>query len=124
MIVSQMSKQEQSTQLSAQLLLCPITDFAAETESRRDFAEGYLLDKAMMIRDLEHYLPASMDARDPCISPLRASDFSGLPPAYIHTAEFDPVRDEGRACRRVGACRCESELYMPPRNDASFLWNG
>ena len=97
MVVCQTVKQTQTPKLAAQLLLCPITDFAAETESRRTFAESRLLNKATMDRDLEHYLPAGVDATDPRISPLRASDFSGLPPAYIHTAEFDPLRDEGKA---------------------------
>jgi acetyl esterase/lipase len=96
-IVAQLARQAQEVELAAQLLLCPITDFGADTVSRRTFSEGHLLDKAMMERDLEHYLPAGMDATDPRISPLRASDFSGLPKAYIHTAEFDPLRDEGRA---------------------------
>jgi len=97
MAVCQTVRQTQAPKLAAQLLLCPITDFAAETESRRTLAEGRLLDKAAMDQDLEHYLPAGVDATDPRISPLRASDFSGLPPAYIHTAEFDPLRDEGKA---------------------------
>jgi len=92
--------------LAAQLLLCPITDFAADTESRSTFAKGHLLDKATMDRDLEHYVPAGLEPTDPRISPLRAADFSGLPPAYIHTAECDPLRDEGRAyadrLRRAG----------------------
>src|SRR5436190_18389385 len=74
-----------------------MTDVAAKTESRWMFAEGYLLDKAIMDQDLEHYLPAGLDPTDPRISPLRASDLSGLPSAFIHTAEFDPLRDEGRA---------------------------
>ena len=95
-IVCQLARRAQ-VHIAAQLLLCPITDFAAETESRSAFATGYLLDKAMMERDLEHYLPASTDATDPRISPLRASDLAELPPAYVHTAEFDPLRDEGRA---------------------------
>jgi acetyl esterase/lipase len=96
-IVCQLARSAQRLHLAAQLLLCPITDFAAEAESRSDFAEGYLLDRAMMDRDREHYLPAGTDLTDPRISPLRASELSGLPPAYIHTAEFDPLRDEGRA---------------------------
>jgi acetyl esterase/lipase len=96
-VICQMLRQTRAPKLVAQLLLCPITDFSAETESRRTFAEGRLLNKATMERDLEHYLPAGVDATDPRISPLRASDFSSLPPAYIHTAEFDPLRDEGKA---------------------------
>jgi acetyl esterase/lipase len=96
-VVCQLARQARGVRLAAQLLLCPITDFAADTESRCAFAEGYLLHKATLDGDVEHYVPAGLNPADPCVSPLRAADFSGLPPAYIHTAEFDPVRDEGRA---------------------------
>jgi acetyl esterase/lipase len=96
-IVCQMAKQSRGAKPAAQLLLCPITDFAAKTPSRQAFSEGHFLDKAMMDRDLEYYLAAGADLKDPRISPLHASDFVGLPPTYIHTAEFDPLRDEGRA---------------------------
>jgi acetyl esterase/lipase len=96
-IVCQLARRTRRLEFAAQLLLCPITDFAAQTESRAAFAKGYLLDEAMIERDLEYYLPTGVDVGDPRISPLRALDFSGLPSAYIHTAEFDPLRDEGRA---------------------------
>jgi acetyl esterase len=96
-IVCQLARRGQRVELAAQLLLCPITDFVAETDSRSAFARGYLLDNATMARDLEYYLPAGTDARDPRISPLRALDLSDVAPAYVHTAEFDPLRDEGKA---------------------------
>jgi acetyl esterase len=95
-VVCQLARRAQGVHFAAQLLLCPITDFSAETQSRSDFAEGYILDKAMIHRDREHYLPSGSDPTDPRISPLRASDLIGLPPTSIHTAEFDPLRDEGR----------------------------
>jgi acetyl esterase len=84
-----------------QLLICPITDFAAEMDSRREFANGYLIDKATIDRDLEYYLPPGADLADPRISPLRLPDLGGFPPAFIHTAEFDPFRDEGQAYARA-----------------------
>ncbi len=80
-----------------QFLLCPITDFTASQASRRAMATGYLLDQTAMERELALYLPAGIDAADPWVSPLRVGDLRGLPPACIHTAEFDPLRDEGRA---------------------------
>jgi len=80
-----------------QLLLCPITAVRAQTDSRRRFAAGYLLDAATLEHDVRHYLPPGADPSDPRISPLWASEFRGLPAACIHTAEFDPARDEGRA---------------------------
>jgi acetyl esterase/lipase len=89
--------------IALQLLLCPITDYGADardldpTDSRRAFAHGYLFDEATLEHDLSHYLPPGMSARDPRVSPLRAAEWHGLPPTVIHTAEYDPLRDEGRA---------------------------
>jgi len=80
--------------LALQALLCPIMDAVGDTESRRTFAQGYFLDQATLQDDLLHYCPPGLDYRDPRLSPVRAEDFSGLPAAHIHTAEFDPARDE------------------------------
>jgi acetyl esterase/lipase len=79
-----------------QLLLCPILDYSCITASKRDLSSGYLVDQATLDHDLMHYLPDGVDATDPRVSPLRAADMSGLPPTRIHTAEFDPLRDEGQ----------------------------
>ena len=83
--------------IALQLLICPIMDYGGSTESRREFATGFLVDQATLDHDLLHYLPPGSDARDPRVSPLRARDLEGLPPTSIHTAEFDPLRDEGKA---------------------------
>jgi acetyl esterase len=79
-----------------QVLLCPILDYVGSTESRREFSSGYLVDQATLDHDLLHYVPPGTDAKDPRISPSRAPDLTNLPPALVHTAEFDPLRDEGR----------------------------
>jgi acetyl esterase len=84
--------------IAFQLLICPILDVAAESASRAAFAEGYFLDRATLEQDLALY--AAPDLSDPRVSPLRRADLAGLPPAFIHTAEFDPFRDEGRAYAR------------------------
>jgi acetyl esterase len=83
--------------LAFQFLLCPIMDLAAETDSRRSLAEGYLVDRDTLEHDLRHYLAPDADRADPRISPLRAADVSRVPPTVVHTAEFDPLRDEGQA---------------------------
>jgi acetyl esterase/lipase len=83
--------------LAFQFLLCPIMDLAAETDSRRSLAEGYLVDRDTLEHDLRHYLAPDADRADPRISPLRAADVSRVPPTAVHTAEFDPLRDEGQA---------------------------
>jgi acetyl esterase/lipase len=86
-----------AVRLAFQFLLCPIMDFAAESESRRSLAHGYLVDRDTLEHDLKHYLPAGVEPADARVSPLRAEDVSSLPPTAIHIAEFDPLRDEGRA---------------------------
>ncbi len=85
-----------SPRLALQLLICPILDYSRSTDSRRDLASGYLVDQATLDHDLLHYVPPGTDPADPRISPLRADDVAGLPRTLIHTAEFDPLRDEGR----------------------------
>ncbi len=82
--------------LALQLLLCPILDYSRATPSRLELASGYLVDQATLDHDLMHYLPPGSEPSDPRVSPLLAADLSGLPRTIIHTAEFDPLRDEGR----------------------------
>jgi acetyl esterase len=83
--------------ISAQCLICPVLDFEDASPSREAFAENHLLDRLTLQADLADYLHGNADLADPRISPLRATRFSGLPTAIIHTAEFDPMRDEGNA---------------------------
>ena len=83
--------------VALQLLICPILDYSGRTDSRSALAEGHLIDRATLDHDLLHYVPPGVDPADPRISPLRAPDLTGLPRTLIHTAEFDPMRDEGHA---------------------------
>lgn len=96
-VVCQLAKQMGGLNLALQVLVCPITDVNADTESRNAYAERYFFDRATMEWALRHYCPPEVDLEDPRISPLRTSDLAGLPPAHIHTAEFDLLRDEGKA---------------------------
>jgi acetyl esterase/lipase len=96
-VVCQMAAANRGPHLALQVLLCPVMDMGAQTPSRHAFAEGYFLNQATIDWMLRHYCAADADPTDPRLSPLRASQFSGLPPAHIHTAEFDPLRDEGEA---------------------------
>jgi acetyl esterase/lipase len=96
-VVCQRVARSQEMTLALQFLLCPIMDFAAESDSRRSFGQGYLVDRETLAHDLKYYLAADTDPADPRVSPLRAVDLTHLPPTIIHTAEYDPLRDEGRA---------------------------
>jgi acetyl esterase len=84
----------------SQCLICPVLDFDEPSPSRQAFAENHLIDRATIDADLADYLPDNADLADPRISPLRATNLVGLPAAIIHTAEFDPMRDEGNAYAR------------------------
>jgi acetyl esterase len=84
----------------AQCLICPVLDFEETSPSREAFAENHLIDRITLDADLADYLPEGTDPADVRISPLRALHVAGLPTAIIHTAEFDPMRDEGNAYAR------------------------
>lgn len=84
--------------LAAQLLIYPVTDVSSfDTGSHRDLGEGYFLTRAGMEWFTSHYLASADQARLPEVSPLLAPNLTGLPPALVITAEFDPLRDEGEA---------------------------
>lgn len=80
-----------------QLLIYPVTQFDGETESRRRFRAGYYLTSDFIDLAGSSYVPAGTDPRDPRLSPLYADVPEGVAPAYIATAGFDPLRDEGEA---------------------------
>jgi acetyl esterase len=80
-----------------QMLIYPATDLTRSQPSHRSFGEGFMLPEPAMKWFLRHYLPDPQLERDPRASPLFAPDLSGLPPALVVTAGFDPLRDEGRA---------------------------
>jgi acetyl esterase len=80
-----------------QLLIYPVTDYNFDTPSYIENAEGYMLTREAMRFYWRLYLRDEADADDYRASPLRARSFNNLPPALVITAEYDPLRDEGRA---------------------------
>ncbi|WP_108925147.1 alpha/beta hydrolase [Mycobacterium montefiorense] len=81
-----------------QLLLYPVIDLGADTASRKLFAEGFLLTARDLALMSSYYLDGSgVDAADPRVCPLRGENLTGLPPAIVATAGFDPLRDEGES---------------------------
>ena len=82
--------------LFGQLLIYPVTDhYAPGTPSYAENGSGYGLTRETMAWFWDHYLPSRDDAANPYAAPLRAPRLDGLPPCFIATAEFDPLRDEG-----------------------------
>lgn len=94
-IVAQTAKEKGKPKLSFQLLMFPVTQIGSETVSLREFAEGYLLERAVLEWFYDCYLPPDADKSDPRISPLNAKDLAGLPPAYVMLGGYDPLHDEG-----------------------------
>lgn len=86
---------EAGPRIALQALLCPVMDALAHTPSRERLGRGYFLEERTMIRYWENYRIDGLDPDDPLVSPLRAAEFHNMPPAIIHTAEYDPLCDEG-----------------------------
>ena len=99
-VVCQQALRNAGPPILLQCLICPVLDFDETSPSRHAFAENHLVDRSILEADLADYLPDGADPADPRISPLRATELTGLPAAIIHTAEFDPMRDEGNAYAR------------------------
>lgn len=83
--------------LAFQLLIYPVTDVLMTSDSIERNGEGYLLGKLDLRYFYEHYFDPKADRSAPMASPLRAPDLTGLPPAFVLTAGFDPLHDEGLA---------------------------
>ncbi|HEY4344770.1 MAG TPA: alpha/beta hydrolase [Parvibaculum sp.] len=95
-VVSQAALTAKGPKIVFQLLIYPVTDTNIDTGSYRENANGYFLERDSMIWFFDHYLDGA-DRSDPRIAPLKAASLAGLPRAYVVTAGFDPLRDEGRA---------------------------
>lgn len=80
-----------------QLLIYPITNYAFDTPSYKEFVNTQPLNTPLMQWFWKHYLRTSADGSSPYASPLRARSLQSLPSATVITAEVDPLRDEGEA---------------------------
>ena len=108
-----------------QLLFYPATEFAMNHPSYTTRGEGYGLSHTVMVWFREQYLRTPADQADWRASPLRAADFSGLPSAYVVTAGFDPLCDEGEAyAARLAAAGVEVVLRQMPGQIHGFVTMG
>jgi acetyl esterase len=90
--------------IAFQLLQVPVLDMNFDTASYHENATGYGLTRAGMQWFWNQYMRDPEDGTNPYASPIRAADLANLPPAFIQTAENDPLRDEGAAyARRLSA---------------------
>jgi len=96
-VVSLLARDRGVPAIGHQLLVYPATDARDDWPSYRENGEGYFLTLRDMQWFVSHYLNDDAERDDFRMSPLRAESHAGLPPAFVVTAEFDPLRDEGNA---------------------------
>ena len=96
-VIALMARDAGGPAISFQLLIYPGTDQRMGHPSLDRNGEGYLLTKKVMHYFRGHYLPRKEDWLDWRASPLLAKSLAKLPPAFVLTAGFDPLVDEGRA---------------------------
>jgi acetyl esterase len=86
--------------LRCQVLIYPMIDATCGSPSFAEYADGYGPGAIDMMRGWSEYLPEGSDPCDPLASPIFAQDTTALPPAFLLTAEYDTLRDEGEAYAR------------------------
>lgn len=96
-VVAIMAKERGGPKISHQCLVYPVADYNFGTESYTNNANGYLLTVGSMKWFWNHYLNNPMEGLNHHASPLQTADLSGLPPALVITAEYDPLCSEGEA---------------------------
>jgi acetyl esterase len=97
-VVARHARDRGGPPIAAQLLVYPSTDLTSmDTDSHRENADRPFLHVDTMTWFRNNYVPDVDRRAHPDASPSQASDLSGLPPAVVVTAEFDPLRDEGEA---------------------------
>lgn len=93
--VALLARDEGGPALVHQLLVYPNTDHLSDTPSALEFSDPLLFNRHSVDWYWRNYLATPQDGANPLASPLRADDLSGLPPATVITAEYDPLRDQG-----------------------------
>ncbi len=115
------------TALTHQVLFYPSLDLDFDVEryaSLRENAEGYGLETAGLLPFNSFYLNSGADPADPLVSPIKRQDLSGLPPALVITAEYDPLRDEGELYgRRLREAGVETSVSRYAGANHGFVAN-
>jgi acetyl esterase len=95
-VVTHLARDKKEIPITLQVLIFPMTSFAIQSVSKQKFAKGYFLTQESLDLFEKHYLQSKSDVTNPLASPL-LEDLHDLPPAFILTAEYDPLRDEAEA---------------------------
>lgn len=127
-VVALMSRDRSGPPLALQVLEVPVTDMSRRCDEHPSFdlyGVGYGLDCAVIESFQDDYLPGQIDRDAAYVSPLRADELTGLPPAHVITAEFDPLRDSGEAyARRLqeAGVRTTAHRFLGHTHGSSGLW--
>lgn len=95
--VGLLARDRDGPEIEFQVLAYPAMNFAFDTSSYEENAQGYFLTREDMKRFWDGYLRSETDGYHPYASPLRAKNLGSLPPSLVVTCGFDPLRDEGQA---------------------------
>ncbi|NGY64748.1 alpha/beta hydrolase [Lentzea sp. NEAU-D13] len=112
-----MARDRGGPELCFQLLGIPELDDRLDTESMRDYVDTPLWNRPNAIYSWTSYLGTEPGGDDvsPYAAPARATDLSGLPPAFVTTCQYDPLRDEGiEYARRLAHAGVPTELRHYP----------
>jgi len=96
-VVARRMRDRGGPSIAMQVLIYPITDSDTETASYLDPENQLFIARDTMLWFFGYYIPDAAQRDEPDVSPLQIDDLSGLPPAFVLTAEYDPLRDEGEA---------------------------
>ena len=126
-VVCQLLRDSGGPRIIHQALMYPATDLRTPAEfdpGQSAVADWPILSSASMVSFRDHYLGPDGDPNDPMASPILAPDLSGLPPALIQVAEYDPLRDDGiryaRALQAAGGQVRLTEYVGMPHGYFSF----
>jgi cation diffusion facilitator CzcD-associated flavoprotein CzcO/acetyl esterase/lipase len=112
-VTCQLARDRGGPPIAGQLLVCPVTDCTFDRPSYNENATGYFLTRSLMYWFWDLYCSPA-DRTDPRVSPLRGK-LAGLPPAFVATCEFDPLRDEGIAYAEALAAAGVPVEQLPAR---------
>ena len=125
--VTALAKDRGFDAITGQILFYPSLDLDFDVDryaSMRENAVGYGLETAGLKPFNAFYLDSGADPADPRVSPIKREDLTGLPPALVITAEFDPMRDEGELyAERLRAAGVETVLSRYDGANHGFVAN-
>ncbi len=90
------AKQQHLTNIKYQVLECPAGYLPFQTNAYQKLKRGYYLEEPEMQYAMASYLPNMADHTNPLVFPYYSDSLSNLPPAYVITCEFDPLKDTGK----------------------------